>query len=63
MAFKSRKDINLACVEQNSNPRVEGIITAISPMKAGKSCNYYDGGICDDHSSLKFCRFIVTAHS
>ena len=30
-------------------------------MKAGKSCNYYDGEISDDHSSLRFCGFSVTA--
>lgn len=35
----------MVCVEPNSNTRVKGIVTAISPMKAGKSCKCYDGEI------------------
>ena len=58
---ESSKCVNLACVEPNSNARVEGIVTSISPMKAGKSCDYYDGRISDDDSSLRFCGFSATA--
>ena len=57
---ESSKHVNLACVEPNSNAKVEGIVTSISPMKAGKSCSYYDGEISDDHSSLRFCGFSAT---
>ena len=58
---ESSECVNLACVEPNSNARVEGIVTSISPMKAGKSCDYYDGRISDDHSSLRFCGFSASA--
>lgn len=59
---ESSKKINLSCVEPNSNGRVEGIVTAISPMKAGKSCNYYEGELSDDHTSLRFCGFSAITH-
>jgi len=60
MAKKS-EDVNLAFVEPNSNAKIEGIITSLSPMKVGKSCSYYDGEIADDHSSMRFCGFNSTA--
>ena len=59
---ESSKNINLSCVEPNSNARVEGRVTAISPMKAGKSCNYYEEELSDDHTSLRFCGFSATTH-
>ena len=58
---ENSKYVNLACVEPNSNTTVEGIITSISPMKAGKSCKYHDEEISDDHSSLRFCGFSANA--
>ena len=50
----------LSTVEVTSNAKVEGLITVISPMKTGKTCNYYDGEISDNHSSLRFCGFNST---
>ena len=58
---ESKKCEDLASVEPSSNAQIEGIVTFISPMKAGKSCDYYDGRISDDNSSLRFCGFSSSA--
>ena len=61
MAKKSSTlDANLACVEPSSHAKVEGVITALSPMKSARGrtdCSYYDGEITDDVSSMRFCGF------
>ena len=61
MAKKSSTlDANLACVEPSSHAKVEGVITALSPMKSVRGrtdCSYYDGEITDDVSSMRFCGF------
>ena len=56
MATKNAASIGagLASVGPNSNAKVEGVITVISPMKTGKTCTYYDGEISDNYSSLRF---------
>ena len=50
----------LASIGPNSNAKVEGMITVISPMKTGKMCSYYDGEISDNYSSLRLCGFNST---
>ena len=62
MATKNVASIaaGLASVGPNSNAKVEGVITVISPMKTGKTCSYYDGEISDNYSSLRFCGFYST---
>ena len=56
---KNSKDINLESLEPNPSARVGGIVTAILPMKVGKS--YYDSELSDNHASLIFCGFSATA--
>ena len=64
MAKKSSiLDANLACAEPSSHAKVEGVITALSPMNSAArgrtDCSYYDGKITDDASSMRFCGFIA----
>ena len=56
MAEKS-ESANLGVVEPSPSAKIEGIITSLLPMKSGKTCNYYDGQITDNHSSVRFCGF------
>ena len=62
MATKNVASIGagLASVGPNSNAKIEGVITVISPMKTGKTCTYYDGEISDNYSSPRFCGFNST---
>ena len=61
MAKKSStSDATLACAEPSSHAKVEGVITALSPMKSARGradCSYYDGEITDNDSSMRFVRF------
>ena len=50
----------LGFVEPSCSTKIEGMITSISPMKAGKTCKYFDGKIADNHSSVRFCGFNST---
>ena len=50
----------LGLAEPSSSAKVEGMITSLSPMKAGKTCKYFDGQIADDCCSVRFCGFNST---
>lgn len=51
------ENANLGFIEPSSNAKIEGVITSLSPMPSGKTCNYYNEQITDNHSSVRFCGF------
>ena len=53
------KSTNLGVVEPSQSAKIERIIMSLSPMKSGKTCNYYDGRITNNHSSVRYCGFDV----
>jgi len=59
MAKKSSTS-DAPCAEPSSRAKVEGMITALSPMKSAcgrADCSYYDGKITDNDSSMRFVGF------
>ena len=39
------------------NAKVRGVVTAVSPMKKGKTCKYFDGELADDKARIRLFGF------
>ena len=46
-------------IHQSANAKITGVVTQLSPLKRGKTCNYFDGEISDENASIRFCGFDV----
>lgn len=46
-------------IHQLANAKITGVVTQLSPLKHGKTCNYFDGEISDENVSIRFCGFDV----
>ena len=43
--------------EPSSSATVHGGVTSLSPMKKGKSCEYFDGSLSDETANTRFVGF------
>ena len=47
----------LSVTHTSTNAKVGGIVTAVSPMKKGKTCEYFDGELADDKARIRLFGF------
>ena len=40
--------------EPSSSATLHGVVTSLSPMKKGKSCEYFDGSLSDETANIGF---------
>ena len=43
--------------EPSSSATLHGVVTSLSPMKKGKSCEYFDGSLSDETANIRFVGF------
>ena len=43
--------------EPSSSATVHGVVTSLSPMEKGKSCEYFDGSLSDQTANIQFVGF------
>ena len=49
---------DLASITHTSpNGKVRGVVTVVSPMKKGKTCEYFDGELADDKARIRLFGF------
>ena len=59
---KIREDDNIfddivSINEPSSSATLHGVVTSLSPMKKGKSCEYFDGSLSDETANIRFVGF------